>query len=88
MASSIDCCRSWQNGRWWNDPDQTREPFDDIEVTGSVAANILSGGSWNGDELFGITEERLHLQLHPTVISKQGSQSRPLDPLTYISGQT
>lgn len=82
--------RSWQNGIWWwNDPDQilTREPFDDIEVTGSVAANILSGGSWFlGDELFGITEDRLHLQLHPTVISKQGLQSRPLDPLTYISG--
>ena len=63
-----------------NDPDHPNErTFDDIEVTGSVAANILSGGSWFlGDELFGITEDRLHLQLHPTVISKQAIHNHVL----------
>ena len=82
--------RSWQNGIWWwNDPDQilTREPFDEIEVTGSIAANLLSGGSWFlGDELFGIPEDRLLLQVHPTLTSRRGLRSRPIDPLLFISG--
>ncbi|MBM73877.1 MAG: hypothetical protein CMK59_00645 [Proteobacteria bacterium] len=82
--------RSWMNGIWWwNDPDQMliREPFNDQEVTGSIASNLASGGSWLlGDELFSVPQERLLLQLDPEITSKIGLKVRPVDPFSFISG--
>ena len=82
--------RSWMNGIWWwNDPDQMliREPFNDDEVTGSIASNLASGGSWLlGDELFSVPQERLLLQLNPTITGKRGQAVRPIDPLNFLSG--
>jgi hypothetical protein len=82
--------RGWGNGRWWwNDPDQllVRDPLTEVEVTGSVVANLVSGGTWMlGDDLTALTDERLSLALHPLLTDLRGQEWVPQSPLQYISG--
>lgn len=82
--------RAWQNGVWWwVDPDAilVREPFDDTQATGSVAANAASGGVWVlGDDLRTLDPDRLALALNPDVVALRGQRVEAEDPLSYPSG--
>ena len=82
--------RGWGNGRWWwNDPDQllVREPLTEVEVTGSVVANLVSGGTWMlGDDLTALPDERIDLALQAEVTELRGQEWIPQSPLQYISG--
>ena len=80
----------WTNGRWWwIDPDQilVRPPFTDVEATGAVVANAVSGGTWMlGDDLPALSPERLALALNPALVALRGHAARPRDPLQSVSG--
>ena len=82
--------RSWSNGRWWwIDPDQilVREPFTDVEATGSVVANAVSGGTWMlGDDLPTLGAGRLELALDVDLAGLRGQTPVPVDPLAWVSG--
>ena len=82
--------RSWTNGSWWwIDPDQilVREPFTDIEATGAVIANVVSGGVWMlGDDLETLEASRLELALAPELAAYRGSTPAPDAPLAFVSG--
>jgi len=82
--------RSWQNGIWWwIDPDQilVRDPFTDIEVSGSIVANVVSGGVWLlGDDLTDLPGSRLDAAMNPDLLALRGLESRPRNPLSFVSG--
>ncbi|MDP6935564.1 MAG: hypothetical protein QGG40_21780, partial [Myxococcota bacterium] len=82
--------RSWQNGLWWwNDPDQliVREPFEESQVTGAVAANVVSGGTWMlGDDLASMDPGRLSRALDRELVELRGQFAKPAAPLAYLSG--
>jgi len=81
--------RSWQNQLWWwVDPDQIllREPFSMEELTGAVAANIVSGGSWLiGDDLTTVQNDRLQFGLNKNTVQFRGFISEPIRPLQQAS---
>ena len=89
-AARSTAARSWTNGRWWwIDPDQilVRPPFTDVEATGAVVANAVSGGTWMlGDDLPALSPERLRLALHPELMALRGQTARPRSPLRAVSG--
>lgn len=82
--------RGWQNGIWWwTDPDSVmvRAPYDWVEASGAVVANLAGGGPWIlGDDLEALNEDQLALALNPAVVALRGQAARPLDPLDYPSG--
>jgi alpha-galactosidase len=80
--------RSWQNGVWWwNDPDVVlmRAPFDDVEATGALVANAVSGGLWLlGDSFGALPAGRVGLALD--LAETRGASVSPTDPLAFVSG--
>ncbi len=82
--------RGWSNGLWWwIDPDQilVKPPFDESQARGAVVANAVSGGVWMlGDDLPALSEERLELAFHPTLMSMRGMRAVPREPLAFVSG--
>jgi len=82
--------RSWTQGRWWwMDPDQLiiRDPLSEPEVRGAIASALVAGGTWMlGDDLVGLSEERLSLALEPTITSLLGQQATIDAPLKWVSG--
>jgi len=89
-AGRSTAARSWTNGRWWwIDPDQilVRPPFTDIEATGAVVANVVSGGTWMlGDDLPALSDERMSLAIHPDLMALRGVGVAPRSPLSFVSG--
>ena len=82
--------RNFTNGLWWwIDADQilVREPFTEVEATGSVVANAVSGGVWMlGDDLPTLPGPRLDLALAPELVALRGQTPVPEDPLRFPSG--
>ena len=89
-AARSTAARAWSNGIWWwIDPDQllVRPPFTDTEATGSVVANVVSGGVWMlGDDLPALSPERIGLALSAELMGMRGMRGHPRNPLTYVSG--
>ncbi len=82
--------RGWANGLWWwNDPDQllVREPLTEVGVAGSLAATVVSGGTWMlGDDLVALPPERRELALLSSLTDLRGGQWTPQSPLQFVSG--
>ena len=82
--------RNFANGLWWwIDADQilVREPFTEVEATGSVVANAISGGVWMlGDDLQTLPTDRLDMAMSPELVALRGQTPVPEDPLRYPSG--
>lgn len=82
--------RSWSNGRWWwNDADNllVREPLTEVEVTGALAAQMVSGGSWIlGDDLVTADPGRLDRATASALVAYRGVSARPDDPLAFPGG--
>jgi hypothetical protein len=82
--------RSWANGiLWWGDPDQllVRDPFDDVQARGSIAAQVVSGGPWLlGDDLPALDDQLLAWALAPDIVALRGLDVEPRAPLAHVSG--
>jgi alpha-galactosidase len=82
--------RAWTNGTWWwIDPDQVilRPPFTEAEARAAVVAQAVSGGAWLlGDDLAGLSEDRLKMALHPEIVALRGSTATPVDLFQTVSG--
>jgi hypothetical protein len=82
--------RGWANGRWWwNDPDPllVREPLPFVEVSGTVASAVASGGAWLlGDDLAQLSDDRLALSLDAGVVGLRGADVRPAALWSHVSG--
>ena len=89
-AARSTAARGWSNGLWWwIDPDQilVRPPFTDVEATGAVVANAVTGGVWMlGDDLPALSDARLGLALHDALMDMRGMRGQPRSPLAFVSG--
>ena len=89
-AGRSTAARSWANGRWWwSDPDPVliRDPFDEVQVTGALAAQVASGGAWFlGDSLLDLDAARLADATDPALLATRGQTVEVTDPLASVSG--